>query len=70
MTMRHAGPLACSEQKAPCHRPVRQGGGAEEKVDRGGVTAGDIIEGLSGLWCSFGECGGVQVSGESDNGGR
>ena len=68
--MRHSGPLACSERKAPCHCPARQGIGAEEKVDSGGGTAGEIVEGLSGLWCSFGECDGVQVSGEGDNGER
>ena len=70
MTMQHAGPLECSERKAPCHLPVRQGGGAEEKVDIGGGTAGEIGEGLSGLWFSFGEYDGVQLSGEGDNGGR
>ena len=69
MTMQHAGPLECSERKAPCHLPMRQGGGAEEKVDIGGGTAGEIGEVLSGLWCSFEECAGVQVSREGDNGG-
>ena len=68
--MCHAGPLACSEKKAPCHRPVRQGGGAEDKVASGGGTMGYIVEGISGLWCSFEECDSVQVSGEDDDDGR
>ena len=33
--MRHAGPLKCSERKAPCHRPVNQGEGSEEKEASG-----------------------------------
>ena len=32
LSMRHAVPLECSEQKVPCHHPVRQGGGAEDKA--------------------------------------
>ena len=51
--MPHDGNLACSEWEATCHRPVRQGSGAEEKVVGGGGTAGEIREGLSGLWRSF-----------------
>ena len=61
--MRHAGTLACSEREAPCHCPVRQGGGAEAKADGGGETAGDLGEGLLGLCCSFREYDGVQISG-------
>ena len=49
---------------------MRQGGGAEDKVASGGGTMGDIVEGLSGLWCSFEECDSVQVSGEDDDDGR
>ena len=68
--MRHAGPLACVERKAPCNRIVLQGGGAEEKaVDGGGIDI-DLGEGLSGLWKTFGKCDGVQVSGKGDDGGR
>ena len=70
MTMRHAGPLARSEQKAPCHHPVLQGDQAEEKVAIGGVTTGEIGECLSVLWCFFGECYAVQLSGEVHDGGR
>ena len=38
--MRHAGALTCSEQEAPCYRPVCQGGGAEAKAAGGGGNAG------------------------------
>ena len=48
--MRYAGTLVRSEQKSPCHHPVRQGSGAEEAVASGGVTAGDLVEVFSGLW--------------------
>ena len=68
--MRHAGTLVCSEWKAPYHCPVRQGGGAEEKADIRGGTVGELGEGLSGLWRSFGEYDGIQVSAEGDDGGR
>ena len=61
--MRNAGTLMCSEREAPLHLPVRQGGGVEEKASGGGGTAGDIGEGISGLWLSFRECDGIQVSG-------
>ena len=67
--MRHAVPLACVEQKPPCHRTVRQGGGAEEKaVSRGGIEE-ELGEGLSGQWKTFGKCDGVQVSGKVDDSG-
>ena len=29
--LQNAGALACSEQEAPCHHPVRQGGGKDVK---------------------------------------
>ena len=61
--MQHSGPLVRSNQKAPCHHPVIQGGGTEEKEDRGGGTSGELLEGLSGLWRSFGECDVFQVYG-------
>ena len=48
--LQHAGNLACSEQEALCHHPVRQGRGKEAKADGGGVTTGELREGLSGLW--------------------
>ena len=36
--MRHAGPRAYTERKAPCHRTVRQGSGAKEaEVSGGGI---------------------------------
>ena len=67
--MQHSGPLTCVERKAPCHRTVRQGGGAEEKaVSRGGIE-GELGEGLSVLWRTFGKCDGVQVSGKVDDDG-
>ena len=66
--MRHDGPLACIEQKAPCHRTVRQGGGAEEKaVSREGIEE-ELGEGLPGLWITFGKCDGFHVSGKGDDG--
>ena len=65
--MQHAGPLACYKRKAPCHRPVGQGGGAEDKEVSGEGTAGELREGLPGLWCSFVEYDDVQVSGEGDD---
>ena len=66
--VRHAGPLACVERRAPFHLTVLQGGGAEEKaVSRGGIEE-EIREGLSGLWRTFGKCDSVQVSGNSDDG--
>ena len=33
--MQHAGSLACNEREAPCHRPVRQGGGEEAQAAGG-----------------------------------
>ena len=59
--MWHAGPLASAERKSPCHCTVRQGGGAEERVLSGGGSEGELGEGLSGLWRTFGKCDGVQV---------
>ena len=35
----------------------------------GGGTVGDLVEGLSGLWRTFGEYEGVQISGKGANGG-
>ena len=49
LSMQHAVPWECSEQKVPCHHPVCQGGGAEDKASSGRGTAGDLGEGLSGL---------------------
>ena len=44
--IRHAGPLASTERKGPCHRTVRQMRGVEEvAVSRGGIE-GDHGEGL------------------------
>ena len=67
--MRHAGLLTCVERKSPCHRTVHQGGGAEEKAVSGGGIEGELGEGLSGLWRTFGKCDGVKVSGKGDDGG-
>ena len=44
--MQHAGTLAYTERKAPCHRAVSRGSGAEETaVTRGGIE-GEHSEGL------------------------
>ena len=67
--MQHSGPLVCVEQKAPCHCIVHHRGRAEEKAVSGGVIEGDLVEGLSGLWITFGKCDYVQVSGKGDDGG-
>ena len=67
--MQHDGPLACIVRKAPCHRIVRQGGGEEEKAVSGGGIEGELGEGPSGLWRTFGKCDGIQVSGKGDDGG-
>ena len=39
--MRHAGTLSYTELKAPCHRTVRQGGGAKEAAVIGGGFDGE-----------------------------
>ena len=67
--LRHAGTQACSEQEVPSHRPVHQGSVTEAKEAGGGGTAGDIGEGLSGLWQTFGDCDSIQISGNGDDGG-
>ena len=67
--MRHAGILACIEQRAYFHRTVHQGGGVEDKADSGGGIEGELGEGLSGLWKTFLKCDDVQISGKSDDGG-
>ena len=68
--MQYSGPLACYEWEAPWHRPVRPGGGSEANAVGRGGTAGDLGEGLSGLWRTFGKCDGVQISGKGDDGAR
>ena len=44
--MRHAGPLAYTERKAPCHRTVRQGSRAKEAAVSGGGFEGEHGEGI------------------------
>ena len=44
--MRHAGPLAYTEQKSPCHRTVREGSGLEKAAVSGGGIEGEHGEGL------------------------
>ena len=39
--IQHAGPLAYTEQKAPCHCTVRQGSGAIEAAVSGGGFEGE-----------------------------
>ena len=69
--MRHAISVACTEQEAPCHRPVRQGGGKEAKTAGGGGAAGEFGEGLPGLRGTVGDCDTIQISGKgADGGGR
>ena len=67
LLMQHSGPLAYVEQKAPCHRTVRQGGGAEEKAVSRGRIEGKHREGLSGLWITIGKFDGILVSGSVDD---
>ena len=67
--LRHAGALTCSEQEAPCHPPVCQGGGKESKAAGGGGTAGELGEGLSDLWGTIGERNVFQVYGKGVDGG-
>ena len=65
--MRNSVTLACVERKAPFHLTVFQGGGAEEKAVSGGGIEGEIGEGLSGIWITFGKRDGVQVYGKGDD---
>ena len=44
--MQHAGPLSYIERNSPCHRTVRQGGGAKEAAVSGGGVEGEHGEGL------------------------
>ena len=44
--MRHAGPLAGTEQQAPCHSSARQGIGVKEVATSGGGAEGELVEGL------------------------
>ena len=53
--LRHAGALVCTEQEAPCHHPVHQGGGKEAQAAGGGGAAGEFGEGLSGLRVTIGD---------------
>ena len=48
--VRHACSLDSTEQAAPRHRPVRQGGGEEDLVHGLRGDAGECVEGLTGLW--------------------
>ena len=41
----------------------------EAKEDDRGGTVGDLEEGISGLWRTFEECDGVQISGKGDDDG-
>ena len=67
--LRHTGTLACSEQESPYHFQVRQGSRTDAKEAGRGGTAGELGEGLSGLWRTFVECYGVKISGKGDDGG-
>ena len=57
--MRHSGPLAYTERKAPCHRTVRHASGAKEAVASGGGAEGDNREVLIGIRGAAGKCDGV-----------
>ena len=48
--MRHDDALAYTEQEAPFHRPVLQGGREEAQTAGGGGAAGEFGEGITGLW--------------------
>ena len=39
----------------------------EAKASGRGGTVGELGEGLSGLWITFGECDGVKISGKGDD---
>ena len=67
--LKYSGPLTCSEQEAPCHLPVIQGGRKEVKASGGGGTVGEIGEGLSGLRGTIGNRDIFQVSGKGVEGG-
>ena len=53
--MRHAGPLAYTERKAPCHRTVHQGGGPKGAAASRGGAEGDHGEGLRDIWGAAGK---------------
>ena len=61
--MRHSGSLTFTEREAPCHRPVRQGGGDEAQTAGGGGSVGESREGLPGLRGTAVNSHLVQVSG-------
>ena len=65
--MQHDGTLACVERKEICYHTVRQGGRAGDKAVSGGIIEGELGEGISGLWRTFGKCDCVQVSGKVDD---
>ena len=67
--MQHAGALACTEQEAPCHRPVRQGSGKEAQTVRRGGVVGNFGEGLPGLRGIVGDRDIVQIYGKGADGG-
>ena len=67
--IQHAVPLVCVEWDTPYYRTLRQGGGAKEKAVIGGRIEGELGEGLSGLWITFGKCDRVQVYGKGNDGG-
>ena len=63
--------LTCTEWEAPSYRTVRQGGGEEATTAGGGGVAGDLGEGLPGLWGTTGDGHLVYVTGTGhDSGGR
>ena len=69
--MRHDSSLACTEQEAPCHLPVRQGVGEETQKSERGESTGEFGEGLPVLRVTAVNSHLFQVYGKgSDGGGR
>ena len=53
--VQYSGSLACTEQEALCHYPVRQGGGKEAQKAGGGGAKGYYRGGLTGLQVTVGD---------------
>ena len=66
--IRHDVALECTEQEAPFHCPVRQGGKKEAQMAGGGGAVGEFGEVLSSLRVTSGNSHLVQVSGTGSGG--
>ena len=58
-SMQHAGPLACTERKAQCHRTVCKGSIEKEAAASGGGAEGEHREILQGIWGAAGKFDGI-----------